>query len=51
MKLDQVVCQLKMDESIIHLDGDYQLEINEQVHHQAVHHAAKLSWKEKVFSC
>ena len=51
LELQQVVCQLKMDESIVHLDGDYQLEINEQGHHQAVRHAAKRSWKEEVFSC
>ena len=52
LKLDQVVCKLKMDESIVHLDGDYQLEINEQGHHQAVRQAAKrTSWKEEVFSC
>ena len=36
VKLDQVVCQLKCDESITYLEDDFQLEMNEEVYHQYV---------------
>ena len=36
VKLDQVVCQVKGDEGITYLEGDFQLEMNEEVYHQCV---------------
>ena len=46
VKLDKVVCQLKGDESITYLEGEFELELNEEVYHKCVMQLSRVTTTE-----
>ena len=46
VKLYQVVCKLRAEDSISSVDDDFQLEINEAIYHQCVMELSQIPWKE-----
>lgn len=46
VKLNQVVCKLRAEDSISYLDDDFHLEINEAIYHQCVMELSQISRKE-----
>lgn len=46
VKLDRVVCQLKGNESIVYLEDEFQLEMNEEVYHQCVMQLSRVTTTE-----